>query len=1058
MTEQNKIRDGLILELQKLQQKQYLLESLYNKNITQRKLEQEELKKSEKRYADLLINLDVGVVIHAPDTSIVMNNSKASELLGLSEDQMKGKTTIDPNWNFINENYIPLPIEEYPVNKIASSRKLIKDFILGVKKPATGNIVWVSVNGFPVLNNKGEISEIVISFIDITCRKQSEQSLRASKDYLYKIINSVASPIFVKDDTHRFCLVNDSLCSFLNLKREELIGKTGYEHFPEAQYEVFIAKDNEVFNTGKENINEEFVTDGQGKIKTIVTHKTLYADKEGNKFLVGVINDITELKQAEIMLKDEKELLRTILEMVKNPIFLKDNDHRITFANSAFFDLFGMDENSVIGKTLAENVPKNEREHFLKIDRTVLDTGIPSQIEEELTVDGKLHTIITSKTRFINKSKGKFLVGSIYDITERKLAEEALRKSEEKLISFFEDDISAAFLSTPNNKIIFCNKTFVELFGFTSKEEAMEYPVDKLYLNSSTRENYIALLKKNRKVENFECEFLTKDNRIINGLINSVGEFDQAGELIQLKGYIIDVTEIKIAEESLKKLSQAVEQSPVSIVLTDTKGNIEYANPKTLEITGYELEELIGKKPKIFSSGEKPKSDYQELWKTILSGKEWRGEFHNRKKNGNLFWELASISPILNEKGEITNYLAVKEDITQHKQILNELVVAKEHAEESDRLKSAFLANMSHEIRTPMNGILGFAGLLKEPGLTGEQQQKYIKIIEKSGDRMLNIINDIVDISKIESGLMEVYIKETNINEQVENIYNFFKPEADAKGILFSVKKSFPEKEAIIKTDSEKIDAILSNLIKNAIKFTNQGTIQFGVDFASSATGKTELEFFVKDTGIGIPKDRQKAIFERFIQADISDKMAMQGAGLGLSIAKAYVEMLGGKIWLESEVDVGSTVYFTIPCNREIEEKITIQKDSTFDKIDNTIRNLKILIADDDESSEILLSLILEEFSSEIFIAKNGIEAVEICRIHTDLDLILMDIQMPEMSGYEATQQIRQFNKEAIIIAQTAYGFLGDREKAINAGCNDYIAKPIKVDALIALIQKYFNK
>jgi len=207
MTDQNKTREGLILDLQKLQQKQYLLESLYNKNITQLRQEQGELKKSEKRYADLLISLDVGVVIHAPDTSIVINNSKASELLGLSEDQMKGKTAIDPRWNFLYENYIPLPIEEYPVNKIARSRKLIKDFILGIKHPTKNNVVWVSVNGFPVINNEGEISEIVISFIDITHQKQSEQSLRASKDYLYKIINSVASPIFVKDDKYKFCLV-----------------------------------------------------------------------------------------------------------------------------------------------------------------------------------------------------------------------------------------------------------------------------------------------------------------------------------------------------------------------------------------------------------------------------------------------------------------------------------------------------------------------------------------------------------------------------------------------------------------------------------------------------------------------------------------------------------------------------------------------------------------------------------------------------------------------------------------------------------------------------------
>ena len=400
----------------------------------------------------------------------------------------------------------------------------------------------------------------------------------------------------------------------------------------------------------------------------------------------------------------------------------------------------------------------------------------------------------------------------------------------------------------------------------------------------------------------------------------------------KVNGAFQDISERKFAEDQLKKLSMAVEQSPVSIFITDIAGNIEYVNPKVIEVTGYTLKELIGKTPNIFSAGKTPKSVYQNLWKTIASGKEWHGEFHNKRKNGEFYWELASISPILNEKGEITNYLAVKEDITERKQKLAdliaaneelayqnlekekraaELIVAKERAEESENLKSAFLANMSHEIRTPMNGIIGFSDLLKTPNLSGEKQQKYLEIIEKSGARMLNIINDIVDISKIESGLMKVYIKETAINDQINNIYNFFKPEAEAKGIQFFIKEtSTIKKQAIINTDPEKIYAILSNLVKNAFKYTEKGTIEVGY-----YNNEECLEFYIKDTGMGIPKDRQKAIFERFIQADISDKMAMQGAGLGLSIAKAYVELLGGKIWVDSEIGKGSTFYFTIPCN-----------------------------------------------------------------------------------------------------------------------------------------------
>ncbi len=263
----------------------------------------------------------------------------------------------------------------------------------------------------------------------------------------------------------------------------------------------------------------------------------------------------------------------------------------------------------------------------------------------------------------------------------------------------------------------------------------------------------------------------------------------------------------------------------------------------------------------------------------------------------------------------------------------SELTIAKEHAEESDRLKTAFLTNMSHEIRTPMNGILGFVGLLKEPQLTGEEQQEYLGVIERSGARMLNTINDIICISKIESGQMEITVSETNINEQIEFVYTFFKPEAAQKGIQLFYKNGLSQRDAIIKTDSEKIYTILTNLVKNAIKFSEKGSIEFGYDCGLAGRDKACLVsttptiiFYVKDNGIGIPKDRQKAIFDRFVQADIADVRAFQGSGLGLSISKAYTEMLGGEIWVESDPDeksdeTGSTFYFTIPYKPEQGEK-----------------------------------------------------------------------------------------------------------------------------------------
>ena len=504
-------------------------------------------------------------------------------------------------------------------------------------------------------------------------------------------------------------------------------------------------------------------------------------------------------------------------------------------------------------------------------------------------------------------------------------------------------------------------------------------------------------------------------------------------------------------QQSNDRYLDLFDNAPVGYLIVDLNGVIKDINQTACVLLESEKNDYIDKKiTKIIHR------DFQDVYymyfRTLINQKPNQPCDIKIQKSNNLFFyariQGARQCHITSNDPEFR--LAII-DVTIQKEMELKLLAAKEQAEESDRLKSAFLANMSHEIRTPMNGILGFADLLKEPDLTGDEQQEYIRIIEKSGNRMLNIINEIIDISKIEAGLMNLDINESNINKQIEDIYSFFKPEVEAKGLKLSYRNILPVHEAILKTDREKVFAIFTNLVKNAIKYTYEGSIEIGYVKRGSF-----LEFYAKDTGIGIPKDRQQAIFERFIQADVSDKMAQQGAGLGLSITKAYVEMLGGKIWLASEEGRGSEFYFTLPYNfepvKESIDQVPPAPGTTFN-----VGKLKILVAEDDEVSGMLIDITVKSFGNEILKAGTGVEAVQVCRDNPDIDLILMDIRLPEMSGYEATQQIREFNREVVIIAQTAYGLSGDREKSILAGCNDYIKKPINKKELLSIIQRYFG-
>jgi hypothetical protein len=654
------------------------------------------------------------------------------------------------------------------------------------------------------------------------------------------------------------------------------------------------------------------------------------------------------------------------------------------------------------------------------------------------------------------EGKPLLLRGVMFNITRQKQIEESLRESEEKYRSLVENSPDAVVIYDIEGKIVFVNDEGVRMVAAKNKDEIMGKPVlqfihpDSL---ASITQRMEEVIRDTNASDIVEEKFIDLNGKPIYVEIKAIPTVYEHKDAVQV--IIHNITERKRTQEKIKHLSQAVEQSPVTIIITNTAGAIEYVNPKFSETTGYSFDEVVGQNPRILKSAHKSPDEYKQLWQTLTAGNEWHGEFHNVKKDGELYWESASISPILNAQGKTTHYIAIKEDITNRKKVEKQLIKAKEKAEESDRLKLAFLANMSHEIRTPMNGILGFTELLKTPNLAGEEQQEYIRIIERSGIRMLNIINDIISISKVESGQVEISLSETNINEQIKYLYTFFKPEAAQKGIHLSINNPLSSKEAVINTDREKVYAILTNLVKNALKFTDSGSIEFGYVKKGNL-----LEFFVKDTGFGISKSHKKIIFERFRQGNETVTRTHEGSGLGLAISKAYVEMLGGEIWVESEKGKGSSFYFTIPFNTKSEPKDTIisKKAVAEEKKENKIKDLKVLIVEDDSISKLLITIAVKPFSKEILKVSTGFEAVEACRNNPDVDLVMMDINMPEMDGYEATKQIRKFNENLIIIAQTANGMQSDRDEAIAAGCTDYISKPVNIATLSELIQKYYKK
>jgi PAS domain S-box-containing protein len=886
----------------------------------------------------------------------------------------------------------------------------------------------------------------------------SKLKFPSEKALLRTLVDLLPSLVYVKDRESRFVVANDQCAVYMGgSSPDELIGKTDADFYPPELAAKFRSEEIEVMNDTQIINNEELSLSLTGSKKILLTTKVPLKDNDGKILgLVGTSLDITEYKKIEEARLASESNLQSLINNTNESIWSLDTGYNLIICNDNFRNsyLAAYNVELKLGINLVKILSPELRKFWKpKYDKALGGERVSFEFDETIQ---NLHFFFQVYLNpIISEGRITGVTALSIDITNQKVAEDKLKSSEERLKILFDFAPDAYYLTDLDGTFIDGNIAAEKLLGYNKSELIGKNFLDINLISVNQKAKAVILLERNAQGQVTgpdEFDLIKKEGLIVT--VEIISHPIQIDGRTLIVGLARDISDRKAAEKALRESEEnfrvLFDENPLPTILSEiTTGKITFANKRMAALINMSQEELVGKTANDLGLLKDP-DDLEKLTRLIVE----QGFVDNVEVEKSFVSDQPGTDLIFMRLLTIQGKqycLTVIQDITIRKQAEEALIRAREKAEESDRLKSAFLANMGHEIRTPMNGILGFSELLKNPALTGDEQQEYISIIEKSGVRMLNIINDLIDISKIESGQMNIHISKCEINEQCEDIYSFFKPEVESKGLKFTYKNGLTSKEAKIYSDREKVNIILTNLIKNAIKFTMKGSIEFGY-----SKNDDFLEFYVRDTGIGVPAEQKDIIFERFRQGSESLNRNYEGAGLGLSISKSFVEMLNGQIWVESTPFKGSVFYFTLPYNPDKLEGVNPDI-GIATEVKNTYKKLKILIAEDDEASGLLMSKIIKIVTENVITVLTGIDAVKTCRDNSDIDLVLMDIKMPEMDGYEATKQIRNFNKNVVIVAQTAYAQTGDREKALEAGCNDYIAKPILRNELLQLINKHFK-
>jgi PAS domain S-box-containing protein len=997
-------------------------------------------------------------------------NKTADEILGIHHKRLVGMT--------LEKAFPPLSDTEIPFQykKVADTGTAFEAERINYEdQEISGAFQVYAVQTVP--------GKIAVMFLDITEKKKAEEALKTGQEKLRK---------YNKELVHTKQELDKSLQALASVNRSLLEMQVNLENT----------------NTDLKDKNEEIYRLNQNyEAQNEELKKTNARLEETNARIVEISKKIRHNEQQlRIVLENSRDIVYSInytsgtfeyVSPVIREILGYPDSEFLNQSPEILFNLMHPDDLRQYGKFWQEIIDLGKKDTFL--------FEIGYRLKDK---DGKYHWM-SENNKLLKDEGGRplYLIGSIRDITELKNSDIALRNSEERLALAIEaTDQGLWDIDLKNNFRYFSPRCF-SILGYKPGEIPDTYETLLSLVHPDEKE---FLLKNMNSLSGSEKNMIYVEFRIRH----KTGEFlwtlirgkcverNEKGMASRIIGTFINITERKAFELTLKQkneeLQTAEEELRVindELLVLNEKQEIQnrelqqtyeklkaseenfkqladnivdifwlregkriiYLSSAFEKVTGIKREEAMQDPESIFKAIHP--DDKQAHWffgdPDIIENEGYiTNQFRILKPDNSIRWIWSRIFPVYDPNGKIYRMAGIASDITLQKELENELRMAKDKAQESDMLKSTFLANISHEIRTPMNGIIGFASLLARTAVNDESRNRYIEIINKSSDQLLHIIDDIIDISKIEANQVQVVYNPCDINALLDDIYVFYSRElvkAEKNQIELIPIYSLNNDKSIIITDSMRLRQIIGNLMSNAIKFTEKGTIRFGYEME----GIDHIKFFVEDSGIGIDPSKSDIIFQPFRQVDEGDARRFGGTGLGLSISLGFVKMMQGKMWHESTPGKGTSFYFTLPYrSAAVPDQ---PSDYMSEMAGPSWTGKRILIVEDDDLNFEYLNAILEPTSITIERAKDGVQAVDLC-MKEKFDIVLMDIRIPKLDGLQATRKIRESGMTLPVVAQTAFAMPNDREKCLDAGCNDYVSKPVNKNMLIEVLCRYLNE
>jgi PAS domain S-box-containing protein len=1015
-------------------------------DITLEKEAEIRLKESEDKLKVTFDSIGDAVITTDVKGIITKMNPSAEKLTGWRESDALGKD-LDTVFKIINAKTGDKAFN--PVSKVIDTGEICGLANHTVLIAKDGSRKQIADSAAPIRSRNKKIIGVVLVFRDVSEEYERREELWKSQFQMargQKIAN-FGSWEFDFNDYSVFG--SEQARKIYGISKDEEFSIETIQTVPLPEYRKMMDKAlaDLMANDSSYDIEFKIKRQNDGAIRLI--HSVAEYDKGNNK-VFGIIHDITHQREMENALRKSEENFRMLAENARDFIILHDLQGRIIYANPTVLEFSGYSESEAMEMNVMEFVPSEDMKGlFKRFDQRI--EGVVDQFLYEVNVikrNGEKVPVEISSSPILKDGKVQSILLVIRDISERKEYEKAIEESEIKYRFLVEDINDLVWEVDQDDRFTFINKRSEEFLGLKPEDVVGRYC--QTFIKETEIKRYNDFFKKHylekKPYRNSVFTYMKADGT--ESIWESSGKpiYDKNDEFAGFRGISRDITErqeaenaLRISEEKNKALSQA---SFEALIISEDHICLE-CNQTALDLFGYTHNEMIGLDGRQLI----PKEVHKDFGNYINSNLSEPYESLAVKKDGTKFWAEFQTRHYIYQ-GRRTRVVAVK-DISERKQAEMAILEAKEKAEQSDALKSAFLANMSHEIRSPMNSIVGFAKLLEDEDLSKEERVEYSNIINSKSKQLINLINDIIDISKIETGAIDIQNKKFNINDLLREIKTDFSEFVNEKHISLELFTGLRDSNAVINCDPTRIKQILNNLISNAIKFTSNGYVRVGYEIVGDS-----IRIFVKDTGIGIEKDKQDIIFKRFMQIDSSYTRQYGGTGLGLAIVKELVNYFGGNIKLESEPNKGTSFYVEIPC--EIEEGEIVENKSSIDRSKIDFNGSLFLVAEDEFTNYKLLEKILIKRNAKLLWAKNGKEAVELFEKNmSDIDIIIMDLKMPIMNGYEATKQIKTLKHDVPIVALTAYAMVDDERKALQAGCDRYISKPLSLEVLFDILQEY---